>query len=48
MIIEWIENNFSLFETFFSDDEENNINYKEKALQKFEGIKIHRDHFIVL
>ena len=39
IIIEWIENNFSLFETFFIDNEDNNINYKEKVLQEFEDIK---------
>ena len=39
LIIQWIENNFSKFEEFFSDDDDNNINYKEKASQEFEAMK---------
>ena len=39
LIIQWIENNFSKFEEFFSDDDDKNLKYKEKALQEFEEMK---------
>lgn len=39
LIIEWIENNFSKFEEFFSDDDDNDLSCEEKALQEFEEMK---------
>ena len=38
-ILEWIEKNFELYETFFSDDEINNIDHKELAKKEFEDMK---------
>ena len=39
LIINWIEANYLLFESFFSDDTVNNIGKKEVAKQEFEYIK---------
>jgi len=39
LIIQWIEDNYSIYENFFADDDEKNINKAIKAKQEYEYIK---------